>query len=187
MMRALLYTLLPVVFLMLALGAGAMWVFIKSSVRPFFKFLLIPAVLAACIAVPTIFVTLMGYAVWLPPPAEFIVLGHNAVVMNGKKQTLEIWIKTKDSTRLYAAPYSKELEKQLEEIRKGRKKGMEGRLKRKDGTTDRHHDTDESPYQMELALPEMPGKEPLEQEEGQQMERMPNAPEPEARKPQLMT
>jgi hypothetical protein len=165
MMRHLLYALLPLIALALALGASAMWVFIKSNVHAFFKVLLIPCVITACVAIPLIFVTLMGYAVWLQPPAEFVVLGHNTIVKNNKKESIEVWLRPKDgSSRLYVIPYSKKVEQQLEEIRNGRKNGMEGRMKRKPGSTNRHSDQDESPYQMEMILPELPSKTPIEEQ-----------------------
>lgn len=161
-MSKLIYALLPLIALMLLLGASALWVFIKSAVAPLFKFLLIPMVLVIAIAVPLIFVTLMGHAVWTEPPEKFQVISHSLIIEDGKKKFIEIWLREKGQpSRLHVVKYSKELEKQLDEIKRGQREGMTGFLTKKSkGRAARHWDTDSSPYQSLLELPPLPSKTP---------------------------
>lgn len=161
-MNKLLHPLLPLIVLMLLVTASALWVFIKSPTAPLFKFILIPMVLVLTIAVPITFVTLMGYAIWLEPPEKFQVISYSVIVEGGKKQAIELWVREKDKpSRLYVVKYGKELEKQLDEIKRGQREGMAGYLTRKGkGSTNRHWDSDSSPYQSLLEMPPLPGKEP---------------------------
>lgn len=143
MIEELLYSLVPILLLIGTIFVTATFVFLKSAASATVKFLLVPAAFAAAIAVPIIFVTMMGYSVPVQLPKKVIVLGHQTIVVANKKKSIEIWAREKKSTRLYVLPYSKDLEDKLNEAAKGRQRGLQSNL-----------DQDSSGYQLRLLTPE---------------------------------
>jgi hypothetical protein len=175
---------MPIALIMLGIACTAVFVFIRSPARTLTKFLLVPASLCAAAAVPVMFISLMGYAVPVPPPDKGFVLGHKTIIVGSKKKQLEIWIARDGGSRLYTMPYEKELEDKLNEAAKGRANGMEGQLtfKRKKGgkaQKDSQNNSDgEYEFDLKLLSPEdiMPKHE---LDELRQNPPQPQAPEPE--------
>lgn len=152
-MTILLESLFPIILLMVGVFSTTVFVFLRSPSSTLTKFLLVPISLVAAATIPTAFVLLMGYSVSLPPPKSFTVVAHHVTVVNNKKTRIEIWVKEKETTRLYSMPYNKKVEEQLEQAEKGRAKGLEPRMKKRDGSTRQGTEQDDSPFHMELLSP----------------------------------
>lgn len=162
MLQELAQSLSPIIFVMVGVMVTALWVFLKSSVPVTAKMLLTPLTIAAALAVPLMFIALMGYAVRLPLPDKLDVIAHRTVIDKNKKTKIEVWVREKNATRLYTTPYNKELEKALEEARKGRNAtGAESRLHRRDPS--------KPEWDLEMRTPDkvMPKDEPEDQPEGE--------------------
>lgn len=188
-MRDILNSLMPIALVMLGIAATAIFVFIRSPAATLAKFLLVPASLCAAAAVPVMFITLMGYAVPVPPPEKGFVLGHKVVIVGSKKKQIEVWIAHNGDSRLYSMPYEKELEQKLDQAAKGRGQGMEGELsirpKRKDkgkGKTQKDSGNDspgEYEFDLKLLTPEdiLPKHDLDELRRQPPVEQMPEEPE----------
>lgn len=122
--------LIPVIVIMVAIFSVFAFVFIKSPYSVLTKFLMIPLAFVASTSVPTVFTFLLGFAVPLPLPQKFIVLGHNILAKDNKKSEIEVWAKTANETRLYVIPYDPKMEQMLEEAKRGRTKGKQGHMTR---------------------------------------------------------
>lgn len=136
-MKDLAYSLAPIIGLQLLALVAALFVYVQAPGRGVVKLLVVPLSLCAVLMVPYLFTQLMGYAVSWPLPDKFTFIAFNPVVKKGHKTDLEIWLKEDGATRLLRAPYSKALEKMLQDAAKGKKGGREARIQRKgDGTND---------------------------------------------------
>ena len=134
--------------------ATVAFVFIRSNARAVAKFLLVPASFVAAAAVPALLVALLGHSVPLPLPDKTTVLAHRTIVKDNKKDKIEIWIAEKDSTRLHVIPWTKPMEKMLEEAAKGRANGLRSLLNRKHGRQLNPNNADETDFALELLTPE---------------------------------
>lgn len=182
-MKDLLNTLLPVLLLMAGTFATVAFVFIRSNARVVAKFLLVPAAFAAAAAVPVFLIGLLGHSVPLPLPDKVVVLAHRTIIKDNKKDKIEIWIAEKDGTRLHITPWSKPLEKQLEEIANGRERGLRGQLSRV--PKGNPNDSDESDFALELLTPEQQNPKGPNGEDVDRLELPPTEirPEPDLLKP----
>lgn len=130
-MKALVWSLAPIIGVQLLALAAALFVHIQTPGRGVVKLLVVPLALACLVTSPLLFVQLMGYSVSWPLPQKFTFLAYQPVVEGGKKVELEVWLREDGVTRLLRAPYSKELEQMLQEAQKGSKGGRQARITRK--------------------------------------------------------
>jgi len=159
-MYQLIYSLLPVILLSLIVLSLTVFVFIQSEGKNLLKMLLIPMAIFSGIAAPVIFITLMGYSVFVELPEKFTVIAHNVIIEDGKKKYIEIWTRFGYTSRLYILHYNKEMEKQLEESGKGNKKGKVTLFTKK--PLGLNESLDKSQFSTEMAEKyELPRKDPI--------------------------
>ncbi len=155
-MRELLEPLLPIILITLGVVATAVWVFLQSKASPVIKFILVPATILGSLFVPLFVHGMLGFSVKLQLPKEVNVIAHKVVVIANRKERIEVWAATKESSRLYNLPYSKKLEEALQEAAEGRKNGKNAKLKK--GTSSDAHDGEqggpEDNYEVQLVPPD---------------------------------
>ena len=154
-MTDLFYSLAPVIGLQLLALVAALFVHIHSAGRGVVRLLVVPLALSAVLLCPWLFAQIMGYAVSWPPPDQFTFLAYQPVVQNGRKVALEIWLRADGVTRLHRAPYSKEIEKMLQDAQKGSKGGRQARITKR-GNGMPGQDTSKSPnegYELRFDSP----------------------------------
>lgn len=132
-MKALVWSLAPIIGVQLLALAAALFVYIQAPGRGVVKLLVVPLALACLVASPLLFVQLMGYSVSWPLPDRFTFLAYQPVVKAGRKIDIEIWLREDGVTRLLRTPYSKELEQMLQHAQQGSKGGRQARITRKGG------------------------------------------------------
>ena len=130
-MRELLEPLLPIILITLGVTATAVWVFLQSKASPVIKFILVPATILGSLFVPLLVHGMLGFSVKRPLPEDATILAHKVIVIGNRKERVEVWGATKDSSRLYSLPYSAKLEEALQEAAEGRKTGKNAKLKKK--------------------------------------------------------
>lgn len=130
-MKALAWSLAPIIGVQLLALAAALFVHIQTPGRGVVKLLVVPLALACLVASPLLFVQLMGYSVSWPLPEKFTFLAYQPIVKAGQKVELEVWLREGGSTRLLRAPYSKALEQMLQHAQQGSKGGRQARIQRK--------------------------------------------------------
>jgi hypothetical protein len=130
-MKALVWSLAPIIGVQLLALAAALFVHIQAPGRGIAKLLVVPLALACLVASPLLFVQLMGFSVFWPLPQKFTFLAYQPIVKAGRKTDTEIWLREDGYTRLHRAPYSKELEQMLQEAQKDSKGGRQARITRK--------------------------------------------------------
>lgn len=150
MTQDLFVVLIPVSIFSLALTSWAILLLIKHE-NTYAKLTLVPAALALSIAVPFFFANLLGKAVPLPLPENFIYIAHQTIIQDNQKKKIEIWGATKTGTRLHVIPYNKKLEEQLKMAAKAKQGGSQILIERK---RDRLTDSDESDIQIRIQDPE---------------------------------
>lgn len=115
--------LMPIFLWSTAIITCTLFVFIKFPGSSTFKFFLIPTALASTLVAPVAFQEQLGKSVMaeLPEKSEFIAFKE--VVVDGKKKYLEVWVKEKNTTRLYSVEWNHKLEQALKQAREGSKAG----------------------------------------------------------------
>ena len=96
------------------------YILISTPAKLFIKFLTIPLLFFLLYSTMDKLNDILGYAYPTIPVGKVIVMDGQR-----KGNVIEIWVKHlgKPDTRLYKLPFSKELQKKLEEARKGRQEG----------------------------------------------------------------
>lgn len=114
----------PVMIIVILLMVISTLVYIKSPGRTFTKFCIVPLALASAIALPTFVYCSLGFSYAHELPNQFSPIAFKTVVVLHHKVNIEVWIAQDDVfTRLYLVPYSRELEKILEEAKKEQANG----------------------------------------------------------------
>ena len=142
----------------LCLMAGlAAWVFIHSNRSYRLRWALIPAAFLIAAMSSSLYPSRLGYAVAMPLPEKFVYLGHHVVVVQNQKVALEVWGQTR-ATRLYVVPYSKPMERALEQAQQAGRGGepvvMHRRQGGAPGVPGKPTQSDLEPYESNIILPE---------------------------------
>lgn len=151
-----LYLLLPIVMMEIVLLSFVTYVFLQVSGKYYIKFIMIPGAFAVSILSVLIFSALLGYATPSTLPSKFILMGYNIIYENSEKVGIEIWAKS-NHTRLFLIPYSKGMEKALDEAgKKGQPGSVTMERNQRSGTEKSNGegiDKDHDPYKSNLMLP----------------------------------
>lgn len=137
-MKELLTLLAPVFLCQLALLTAAVWAFLLvETASDLIKFIAVPMAIGISILVPFLLTPVLGKALPVQElPSEFTVIGHYTIIQSGKKTHIEIWTQDDSSTKLYAIPYIKELEKQLDNGAQARVQGKQVKMMRSADTNE---------------------------------------------------
>lgn len=146
-MKETLLVVLPIIVFLVCLVSISLWVILKSETLTALKVLLVPAVISLAIFAGVSVISLLGHAVPERPSERVAVLAHRAVVENGVKKKLELWVISNGTSRLHVLPYTKKLEEALEKGQQARRQGYQSEL-------EIEHDV----VQMHLVVPKMPLK-----------------------------
>lgn len=121
MIREQMLTLWPLVAVLLAVVALALYVLTHTERQYRLKLVLIPAVLAAAIGSAAVFGARLGYAFPSPLPEAFEYLSHKVILEGDEKRWIDILVvrrKPLDTgARLHREPWSQKLEDALKKAR----------------------------------------------------------------------
>lgn len=114
----------PLALGLLLVAAFGSWVFIHSNRGYLLRWAMIPVSLTVAVASARVYDARLGYA--MPAgqlPAKFVYIAHQVVIERARKTGIEVWART-GGTRLYRIPYTKGMEKSMDEAREHGKGGL---------------------------------------------------------------
>jgi hypothetical protein len=156
---------LPLILLELALLCFAVYVFLQVPKKYYLKLIMIPLAFVVSIGSIVIFDMMLGYAYPSRLPDKFVLIGHHVIFKDGKKHSIEVWTKKK-TTRLYVEPYSKQLEKALNDAAKkqnGQGEVEMNRRSKKEAGKEKGGEAEDYPFESNLRLPhDIIQKDPIE-------------------------
>lgn len=164
-----LQALLPLVLALIGVLGLCIYVFLKSPAGYYLKFAVVPLGLVLGLFSYIFVSSLLGYAFPNELPTKFAFIAYNVVIKDNRKVGLEIWYhESKDRTRLSTAPYSKEMEKQLQQALAAASAGKMAMFERKKRGQDGEGSSsgsDSSGYQVEILEPQdVTPKAPIDDE-----------------------
>jgi len=113
----------PLAFGLILVAAFGTWVFIHSNRSYLLRWAMIPVSLTVAVASAHVYDARLGYAMPIEQlPAKFVYIAHQVVIERSHKTGIEVWART-DGTRLYRIPYTKGMEKSMDEAREQGKGG----------------------------------------------------------------
>jgi hypothetical protein len=107
----------------------SLFLWIASRVPFWLRFLGVPIFLALTIWGYSEVDDMLGYPYWGIPTEQAVLLGYD-VQPKGDQLEIILWVREKESSRLYATPWSMKKEEQLRKAMQGAKKGKRYAIKR---------------------------------------------------------
>lgn len=148
----------PLAFGLILVATFGTWVFIHSNRSYLLRWAMIPLSLTVAVASARVYDARLGYAMPIEQlPAKFVYIAHQVVIERAHKTGIEVWART-DGTRLYRVPYTKGMEKSMDEAREQGKGGspvmMRERAKRPASESEgKGTSNGDQPYESHVVLP----------------------------------
>lgn len=116
---------LPLVLLLVVIGASYSWVVLRTPLHYFVKLLLVPLLIFGSFFSYSFFGTLLGQAYPEKPVGKNIYVAHLVLSnVDGKQKFIEVFLLGEKHSRLYRVPYSAKLEAKLDQAEKGKRTGL---------------------------------------------------------------